>query len=134
MYFNRLLFCRLKIAKSAAGNAEQIERFAEHPYLEIIQDEMRIDIVPCYNVERGQWQSATDRTPFHTDYVKKNLKPDLLGEVRLLKKFMQGVGVYGAEVKIGGFSGYLCDANYAVSVVLGVWRLSRILPVAQLLT
>jgi tRNA nucleotidyltransferase (CCA-adding enzyme) len=99
----------LKIAKSAAGDAEQIERFAEHPYLQIIQDGMRIDIVPCYNVERGQWQSATDRTPFHTDYIKKNLNLALLGEVRLLKKFMQGIGVYGAEVKIGGFSGYLCE-------------------------
>ena len=31
------------------------------------------------------------------------------GEVRLLKRFMQGVGVYGAEIKVGGFSGYLCE-------------------------
>ena len=31
------------------------------------------------------------------------------GEVRLLKKFMQGIGVYGAEIKVGGFSGYLCE-------------------------
>jgi tRNA nucleotidyltransferase (CCA-adding enzyme) len=27
----------------------------------------------------------------------------------LLKKFMKGIGVYGAEIKIGGFSGYLCE-------------------------
>jgi tRNA nucleotidyltransferase (CCA-adding enzyme) len=33
----------------------------------------------------------------------------MLGEVRLLKKFMKGTGVYGAEIKIGGFSGYLCE-------------------------
>jgi len=31
------------------------------------------------------------------------------GEVRLLKKFMKGTGVYGAEIKTGGFSGYLCE-------------------------
>jgi tRNA nucleotidyltransferase (CCA-adding enzyme) len=31
------------------------------------------------------------------------------GEVRLLKQFMQGIGVYGAEIKVGGFSGYLCE-------------------------
>jgi tRNA nucleotidyltransferase (CCA-adding enzyme) len=30
-------------------------------------------------------------------------------EVRLLKRFMKGVGVYGAEIKVGGFSGYLCE-------------------------
>ena len=34
---------------------------------------------------------------------------ELLGEVRLLKKFMQGIDVYGAEIKVGGFSGYLCE-------------------------
>jgi tRNA nucleotidyltransferase (CCA-adding enzyme) len=53
--------------------------------------------------------SATDRTPFHTDYVKKRLNKTLRNEVRLLKKFMQGIKVYGAEIKTGGFSGYLCE-------------------------
>jgi tRNA nucleotidyltransferase (CCA-adding enzyme) len=37
------------------------------------------------------------------------LSKELHGEVRLLKRFMQGIGVYGAELKIGGFSGYLCE-------------------------
>jgi tRNA nucleotidyltransferase (CCA-adding enzyme) len=29
--------------------------------------------------------------------------------VRLLKKFLKGVDAYGAEIKTGGFSGYLCE-------------------------
>ncbi len=99
----------LKIAKKAAGAYEQIERFAEHPYLEIFVEGYRVDIVPCYDAKPGEWQSATDRTPYHTDYIKKRLSKDLRGEVRLLKKFMQGIGVYGAEIKVGGFSGYLCE-------------------------
>ncbi|MCW4030274.1 MAG: CCA tRNA nucleotidyltransferase [Candidatus Bathyarchaeota archaeon] len=99
----------LKIAKKAAGDAEQLERFAEHPYLEIIVDDYRVDIVPCYDAARGEWQSATDRTPYHTDYIKTHLSEPLHGEVRLLKRFMQGIGVYGAEIKVGGFSGYLCE-------------------------
>ncbi len=99
----------LKIAKAAAGDAEQIERFAEHPYLEVFLDGHRVDIVPCYEAAPGEWQSATDRTPYHTDYIKTHLGRELRGEVRLLKKFMQGIGVYGAEIKIGGFSGYLCE-------------------------
>jgi tRNA nucleotidyltransferase (CCA-adding enzyme) len=99
----------LKIARKAAGNAKQIERFAEHPYLEIFVNSYRVDIVPCYNAKLGEWQSATDRTPFHTDYIKEHLSMELQNEVRLLKKFMQGIGVYGAEIKIGGFSGYLCE-------------------------
>jgi tRNA nucleotidyltransferase (CCA-adding enzyme) len=99
----------LKIAKKAAGDAKQVERFAEHPYLEIFIDSYRVDIVPCYDAKPGEWQSATDRTPYHTDYIKTHLGKELRGEVRLLKKFMQGIDVYGAELKVGGFSGYLCE-------------------------
>jgi tRNA nucleotidyltransferase (CCA-adding enzyme) len=99
----------LRIAKKAAGNAEQLERFAEHPYLEVFVEGFRVDIVPCYDAKPGEWQSATDRTPYHTDYIKSHLGKELHGEVRLLKRFMQGIGVYGAEIKIGGFSGYLCE-------------------------
>jgi tRNA nucleotidyltransferase (CCA-adding enzyme) len=99
----------LRIAKKVAGNAEQIERFAEHPYLEIFVDGYRVDIVPCYDTKVGEWQSATDRTPYHTDYIKTRLTEPLQGEVRLLKRFMQGIDVYGAEIKVGGFSGYLCE-------------------------
>ena len=99
----------LKVARKATEGYRQIERFAEHPYLETVVEGVRINIVPCYDVKRGEWQSATDRTPFHTDYVKKHLDARMQGEVRLLKKFMKGTGVYGAEIKIGGFSGYLCE-------------------------
>ena len=99
----------LKIARKAAGSYKQVERFAEHPYLEVFVDGYRVDIVPCYDAKPGEWQSATDRTPYHTDYIKKHLTAGLRGEVRLLKRFMQGTGVYGAEIKVGGFSGYLCE-------------------------
>jgi tRNA nucleotidyltransferase (CCA-adding enzyme) len=99
----------LKIAKKAAGDAKQVERFAEHPYLQLFLNGHRVDIVPCYDAKPGEWQSATDRTPYHTDYIKSHLDKRLRGEVRLLKKFMQAIGVYGAEIKVGGFSGYLCE-------------------------
>ncbi len=99
----------LKIAKEATKGFRQVERFAEHPYLEAYVNSIRINIVPCYQVEKGEWISATDRTPFHTDYVNPRLNERLRGEVRLLKKFMKGIGAYGAEIKVGGFSGYLCE-------------------------
>jgi len=99
----------LRIAKKAAGKYEQIERFAEHPYLEVFVQGYRVDIVPCYDAKPGEWQSATDRTPYHTDYIKKHLTEEKRSEVRLLKRFMQGTDVYGAEIKVGGFSGYLCE-------------------------
>ena len=99
----------LKIARKATEGARQIERFAEHPYLEAFIDDVRLNIVPCYDVKPGEWLSATDRTPFHTNYMKKRLNEDARGEVRLLKKFLKGVDAYGAEIKTGGFSGYLCE-------------------------
>jgi tRNA nucleotidyltransferase (CCA-adding enzyme) len=100
----------LKIARKATEDASQhVERFAEHPYLEAFIDGVRLNIVPCYDVKRGEWLSATDRTPFHTDYVKKRLNEGLRGEVRLLKKFLKGVDAYGAEIKTGGLSGYLSE-------------------------
>jgi tRNA nucleotidyltransferase (CCA-adding enzyme) len=99
----------LEIAREATKGSRQVERFAEHPYLEAFVEGVRVNIVPCYCTKKGEWLSATDRTPFHTDYVKKRLNKTLRGEVRLLKKFMQGIGVYGAEIKTGGFSGYLCE-------------------------
>ena len=119
----------LEIARNATEGFKQIERFAEHPYLEAIVDDVRVNIVPCYRVKQGEWISATDRTPFHTDYVKPLLDEGKAGEVRLLKRFMKGVGVYGAEIKVGGFSGYLCELlvlNYGsfleVLRAVGDWK------------
>lgn len=99
----------LKVARKATAGSAQVERFADHPYLEAIVEKTRVNIVPCYKVERGAWLSATDRTPFHTEYINERLNNELRDNVRLLKKFMKGIGVYGAEIKVGGFSGYLCE-------------------------
>jgi len=99
----------LDIAKRAVNGFKQVERFAEHPYLESIVDGVVVNIVPCYRVKKGEWKSATDRTPFHTDYARNLLDKEKCGEIRLLKRFMMGIGVYGAEIKVGGFSGYLCE-------------------------
>jgi len=99
----------LKIARKATKGAKQVERFAEHPYLEAFVGDVRVNIVPCYDAKREEWLSATDRTPFHTNYIKRRLNKTLRNEVRLLKKFLQGITVYGAEIKTGGFSGYLCE-------------------------
>ncbi len=83
--------------------------YADHPYVEGVIDGVTVDIVACYDVEPPNWISATDRTPYHTRYVVENLKPGQEDEVRLLKGFMRGCGVYGAEIKVKGFSGYLTE-------------------------
>jgi tRNA nucleotidyltransferase (CCA-adding enzyme) len=99
----------LGVARRALKGHTIIERFAEHPYVETHVDGVRVNVVPCYNVARGEWRSATDRTPFHTEYVVSHLDASQKNEVRLLKAFLKGIGVYGADVKVSGFSGMLCE-------------------------
>jgi tRNA nucleotidyltransferase (CCA-adding enzyme) len=114
----------LPIAKMALLPNKIVERYAEHPYVESnVQLDghrsVRVNVVPCYNVKRGQWLSATDRSPYHTEYMVLHLKENQRDEVRLLKAFLRGVGSYGADIKTGGFSGMLCET---LVVSLGNFR------------
>ncbi|MBN1682227.1 CCA tRNA nucleotidyltransferase [Candidatus Bathyarchaeota archaeon] len=85
------------------------EAYAEHPYLQTNFEGYKVDLVPCFRTENGKIASATDRTPLHTKYLEKVLTAELRDEVRLLKQFFKRINVYGAEIKIGGFSGYLTE-------------------------
>jgi tRNA nucleotidyltransferase (CCA-adding enzyme) len=80
--------------------------YANHPYTINRFKEFKIDVVPCY--DSLEIITAVDRTPHHTRFVKENIG-DLRNDVRLLKQFMKGVGVYSSEQKIQGFAGYLCE-------------------------
>jgi tRNA nucleotidyltransferase (CCA-adding enzyme) len=84
-------------------------RYSDHPYVEAFVRGVRVNVVPCYNVEQGKWQSAADRSPFHTEYISSNFDDEKRMQARLLKKFFKGVGIYGAEISTGGFSGYVSE-------------------------
>lgn len=99
----------LAIARHVAG-AAVVERFAEHPYVTMKFKGFDVDLVPCYDVaDPKNIKSAVDRTPHHQQYIKNRITPQLADEILLLKQFTSGVGVYGAELKTNGFSGYLCE-------------------------
>ena len=86
------------------------EHYAEHPYINGFYKGYEVDIVPCYKIEKiEQKMSAVDRTPFHTKYIIENINEKLIREIRLFKQFAKGIGVYGAEAEIQGFSGYLTE-------------------------
>ncbi len=86
------------------------ERYASHPYVTGYINDYYVDFVPCYNIQNSsQLKSAVDRTLLHTEYIKAHLTDKQADEVILLKKFMDSVGTYGSEFKVGGFSGYLCE-------------------------
>ena len=102
----------LPIARRALKGNRIVERYAEHPYIEAFirtRRELRVNVVPCYKVERGDWLSATDRTPFHAQYIHDHLTAEKRGDVRLLKAFLRSIGTYGADIKTGGFSGMLVE-------------------------
>ena len=87
-----------------------VRMYAEHPYTRGWYKGFEVEIVPCYRItDATQRLSAVDRTPLHVDYVLGHLQEDQATEVRLLKAWTGGIGVYGAEAKIRGFSGYLCE-------------------------
>ena len=84
--------------------------YSEHPYTTGYFEGVEVDMVPCYHLESTEnLRTAVDRTPFHTEYINSHLNPDQKDQVRLLKKFMKGIGAYGAEQDSRGFSGYICE-------------------------
>jgi len=84
--------------------------YAQHPYVSGSVDRIEVDIVPSYDVKSPeQLKSAVDRTPFHVKYLQKHLPLKLSDEVRLLKQFLTANGIYGADTKTEGFSGYVCE-------------------------
>ncbi|MFQ5838851.1 MAG: CCA tRNA nucleotidyltransferase [Thermoplasmata archaeon] len=85
-------------------------RYAEHPFTHGFFRNHEADVVPCYKLDKSSARmTAVDRTPFHLEYVRESLQEGQKDEVRLLKQFTKGIAVYGAEARVQGFSGYLCE-------------------------
>ncbi len=85
-------------------------KYAEHPYTNSTIRGFNVDIVPCYQIRPGERiKSAVDRSPLHLKYVLDYIKPSMVDEIRLLKQFCKGIGVYGSDAKNQGFSGYICE-------------------------
>jgi tRNA nucleotidyltransferase (CCA-adding enzyme) len=84
-------------------------RYADHPYVEAYVEDVKINVVPCYDVPYGRWRSAADRSPFHTTYVNNSLDAHKKNHVRLLKRFFRSLNIYGAEISKNGFSGYVSE-------------------------
>ncbi|MDP8011472.1 MAG: CCA tRNA nucleotidyltransferase [Thermoplasmata archaeon] len=98
----------LELGKKILENP--VINYAEHPYVNGKYNGFDFDIVPCYYIEDSFKKiTAVDRTPFHTKFVLEHLSDDGKDQVRILKQFLKGIGIYGAEAKVQGFSGYLTE-------------------------
>ncbi|MEM5870543.1 MAG: CCA tRNA nucleotidyltransferase [Candidatus Aenigmatarchaeota archaeon] len=97
-----------KIAEQFGG--KYMIKYAEHPYVRAEIMNKFVDIVPCYKIKKNsKIISAVDRSPLHTIYLLKNLDSSLKDDVRLLKQFCKGIGIYGSDLKTQGISGYACE-------------------------
>ncbi len=105
--FNELEKTGIEIGKRIVDAYEL--KFASHPYVHGVVEGVEVDVVPCYKLKTAERiKSAVDRTPFHHDWLKERIKGKE-DQVRLLKKFLKVANLYGAEYRIRGFSGYLCE-------------------------
>ena len=105
---NRMKEILEKLFKKAFPGLSYQMNYAEHPYIRFHYEGKRVDLVPAYKMAAGErLLTAVDRSVLHTKFIKKTLKKK--DEVLLLKKFLKTQGLYGAEIKTEGFSGYLCE-------------------------
>ncbi len=85
-------------------------KYTQHPYMTGRYSGYKADVVPCLDIDIGEKvQTAVDRSPHHTIYIKRTLDGEQVDEVRLLKSFLKGIGAYGAEDAVNGLSGYLVE-------------------------
>jgi len=98
-----------KIGFDALKKFKPYVRYSDHPYVEASVQGTFVNVVPCYDVEAGQWKSAADRSSFHTKFILQSLDEAKKDEVRLLKKFLTSIGIYGAEIAKEGFGGYVAE-------------------------
>ena len=98
----------------------------------------KVEIIPCFSIEQNEGIiSAVDRTPLHAGYLQKHLKENQKRDVRLMKQLLKSHRIYGAEAKIEGFSGLVCEyliLNYGNLLNLmknaSSWRIPVVIDVA----
>jgi len=87
-----------------------VRRYAQHPYLTLLLEGYEVDVVPCYKIGFGERPiTAADRSPLHHKFLAERLHEVQRRDVRILKLFLKTIGVYGAEIRVEGFSGYLAE-------------------------
>ena len=98
-----------KIGFNALKKYRPYLRYSEHPFVEALVDGTLVNVVPCYDVKKGEWKSAADRSTFHTEFMSEKLTGQMKNDISLLKCMMKANGVYGAEIASQGFSGYVTE-------------------------
>jgi tRNA nucleotidyltransferase (CCA-adding enzyme) len=81
-------------------------------YYQVRRNGVLFEIIPVLKIDDYRMaENVTDMSPLHVGYAKKHFarKKGLANDVRLAKQFCKGIGAYGAESYIRGFSGHVLD-------------------------
>ena len=71
---------------------------------------IQFEIIPILDIKKSSDAvNITDVSPLHSKWVLKKSTKGMNDQIRLMKAFCKGSGVYGAESYIRGFSGYVCE-------------------------
>jgi len=100
----------IQLGKKILKKYKPTTHYAEHPYVRAKVKGFEVEIVPCYKYGgKGKIKSSVDRTPLHNKYVLEKISDKQREDIILLKKFLKANKLYGADQKVKGFSGYLCE-------------------------
>lgn len=112
IWLKEYAFPALKEVAERLGMKYEIA-YSSHPYIKGEYMGASVDLVPCFAIKPGERPiSAFDRTPLHTRWVRKQIEKfgeEIKDEIRLAKAFLKGIGAYGAETSVGGFSGFSAE-------------------------
>ncbi len=108
-----------KLRKKLEKKFKVSVEYAQHPYLKVHFPDFSVEVVLAYKTERGKPVSAADRSIWHVEWVSRNVDVE---EAILLKGFAKGIGVYGAELKVEGFSGYALEVLAGLFGFLGALK------------
>lgn len=104
------IVARTFAAAKRAVRAKWVKHYAEHPYLQCEKDGFELEVIPCFDISKGgKLKSAVDRSPLHMAYLQSRLTFEQRRDVRVLKQLLKSAGIYGAEARTAGFSGFVCE-------------------------
>ncbi|MBU0756833.1 MAG: CCA tRNA nucleotidyltransferase [Nanoarchaeota archaeon] len=100
-----------KFLENVLSNYKSLEKLhGSRDYFQVLVSDITYELVPVIDIcDPKEALNVTDMSPMHVTWVKKNIREGMQDDIRLTKKFCKGIGVYGAESYISGFSGHVID-------------------------
>jgi len=99
----------IELSKKLKTKYERIN--GSRRYFQIKIENILYEIIPVKYIDNLEdAENIMDYSPFHVEWIKKELKKkELNDDIRIMKQFLKSSRLYGAESHIQGFSGHVND-------------------------